>query len=283
MILPMHSTVFMYGSCDGVFSAGMQTHYSLILLQSSYFELLLIDIFMKTKQIYLDDSYQKEMDAVILDVMEESEGRYRIILDQTVFYPMGGGQATDQGILKIENSEAQVYQVMYKDGEIWHFIKTEISHEVGQQVHGIINWDRRYKNMKIHSGGHIIDFAMHALGYSPNNLIPQKADHDKNPHIVYEGELEHSIQEELQAKTNELIEKNLEFSWYFQPLEDLQKEAIYLQPGLPTSKPLRTLKLVGIGAVADGGTQVRRTGEVESVTIKEIESNNGNTIVRYSI
>lgn len=54
---------------------------------------------MKTKLIYLEDSYLKSMEAMILDIKESSPGIYKIILDQTVFYPVGGGQASDQGRL----------------------------------------------------------------------------------------------------------------------------------------------------------------------------------------
>ena len=52
---------------------------------------------MKTKPTYLDDPYVKEMTAQVIDVIQEREGVWRLILDQTVFYPMGGGQPTDQG------------------------------------------------------------------------------------------------------------------------------------------------------------------------------------------
>ena len=237
---------------------------------------------MKTQQLYIEDSYLKEMDGEILEVIPESEGRYRIILDKTVFYPMGGGQATDQGKLEGELS-GEVYQVLNKDGEIWHFVKTSTTPTAGMKIHGTINWDRRYKNMKLHSAGHIVDFAMYLLGYSPKTLVPLKADHDKNPHIVYQGVLNEDIKQKLEDQANELVDKNLEISWYFQPSEDLQKEAIYLQPGLPTNKPLRTLKLEGVGAVADGGTQVKHTGEVGKITIGSIESQDGLTLVRYSI
>lgn len=237
---------------------------------------------MKTQQLYLDDSYLKEMDAQILEVQPEGEGRYRVILDKTVFYPMGGGQATDQGILSGDLS-GEVYQVIHRDGEIWHFVKTSTYPTMGMKVHGIINWDRRYRNMRLHSAGHIIDFAMYVLGYSPKILMPMKADHDKNPHIVYEGILGKDIKQKLEDKANELVDKNLEISWYFQALEDLQKEAIYLQLGLPTNKPLRTLKLEGVGAVADGGTQVKNTSEVGKITIESIDNEDNLTLVRYSV
>ena len=238
---------------------------------------------MKTYSLYLDDSYLKEMDAEVLEILPEGEGVYRLILDKTVFYPMGGGQATDQGELKGNNWSGEVYQVINRDGEIWHFVKTSNPPSIGMKVHGNINWDRRYKNMKLHSAGHIIDFAMYLLGLSPKLLIPIKANHDKNPHIVYQGNLSEDIKQKLEDKSNELVSQNLKFTWYFQPLKDLQREAIYLQPGLPTNKPLRTLKLEGIGAVADGGTQVKNTDEVGKIKIESIDKENGLTIVRYSI
>ena len=121
------------------------------------------------------------------------------------------------------------------------------------------------------------------LGYSPKTLLPMKADHDKNPHIVYQGTLKEDIKQQLEDKANELVTQNLEFSWYFQPFEVLQKEAIYLQPGLPTNKPLRTLKLAGVGAVADGGTQVKNTSEVGKISVDSIDQEEGNTVVKYSI
>jgi Ser-tRNA(Ala) deacylase AlaX len=117
---------------------------------------------MKTKTLYLDDSYLKETDAQVVEVAPEGEGRYKVILDKTVFYPMGGGQATDQGKLTAENWSGEVYQVLTKDGEIWHFVKSTTPPMVGMNIRGEINWDRRYKNMKIHSAGHIVDFAIMA-------------------------------------------------------------------------------------------------------------------------
>lgn len=238
---------------------------------------------MKTNPLYLDDSYLKEMDAQIIDLVEEGPDQYRVVLTQTVFYPMGGGQPTDQGTFSSQNWKAEVYQVMNKDGEIWHYIKTKTKPAISDSVHGVINWERRYKNMRMHSAGHIIDFAMFLLGYSPNQLSPLKADHGKKPFIVYGGTLDKDITQELEAKTNELVDKNLNFSWNFQPLEELQKEAIYLQPNLPTNKPLRTFRLETVGAVADGGTQLKTTGEAGKILITNIESTDNQTIVHYSL
>lgn len=183
---------------------------------------------MQTQTLYLDDSYLKEMDAQILEIQPESDGKYRLLLDKTVFYPMGGGQATDQGKLTSHTWNGDVYQVMMKDGEIWHYVSSSTTPASGLTVHGVINWDRRYKNMQRHSAGHIVDFAMYQLGYSPTALVPFRGDHDKKLYIMYQGTLDKDIKQELEDKTNELVEKNLQFSWIFQSYSDLQKEAIYL-------------------------------------------------------
>jgi phenylalanyl-tRNA synthetase beta chain len=238
-----------------------------------------------TEQLYLTDSYLKNMDAKIIEVKEETQGQYRIILDKTVFYPMGGGQGTDQGKLSSNDWNAEVFQVMMKDGQIWHYIKSQIAPKVGDEVKGEINWDRRYKNMKLHSAGHIVDFAMYLLGYSPSPLLPYKGDHNKDPHIVYKGMIDkdsEALALELKSKSDELIQKGLKLNTEVLPLEEIQKEAIYLQPGLPSNKPLRILRLEGVGAVADGGTQVSDTNEISGIEVK-IEVIGDETIVRYNL
>ncbi len=234
---------------------------------------------MKTAQLYLDNSYEKEMDAEVLEVVPEGRNRYRLLLDQTVFYPMGGGQPTDQGKL----DEMGVYQTLTKDGEIWHCVETQSEAKSGMNVHGVIDWNRRYKNMRVHSAGHVVDFAMYQLGYSPKPLYPTKGDHGKKPYIIYTGILEKDIREKLEEKSNELVEKNLKFTTSFVSLTELEKQAIYLQPGLPSNKPLRMLTLEGVGSVADGGTQVKMTFEIGHISIPEISHNNTETTIVYRL
>ncbi len=239
---------------------------------------------MKTDPIYLQEPYETHMEGQILTVIADQPGVWRLILDRTVFYPMGGGQPTDQGkITFTDGTEADVFQVQLKDGEINHFVKMGREPQPGEQVKGSIDWDRRYKHMRLHSAGHVVDFALHLLGYSPNRLKPLKGDHGKKPVITYGGTIEEDFKAALQTKTDELLNKNLKFSWGFKPLEEIQKNAIYLQPGLPANKPLRALSLEGVGTVADGGTIVKSTEEIGKITITAIETKEGNTLIKYVI
>lgn len=223
------------------------------------------------------------MDAQVLEVQPEGDKRFRLILDKTVFYPMGGGQPTDQGLLTAPGWSGKVYLVMMKEGEVWHYVESDTPPEVGTMIHGVIDWERRYKNMRVHSAGHVVDFAMYLLGYSPKTLNPIKGDHGKKPFIVYAGVTGKDIVKELEGKANELVEKKLNFTTAFVPLAELEKDAIYLQPGLPTNKPLRKLTLEGVGSVADGGTQIKNTSEVGKITIPSVSVQEGNTIVTYLV
>src|SRR3989344_4273662 len=226
---------------------------------------------MKTKLLYLDDSYLKSMKAKVIEVNEITPKLYALVLDQTVFYPIGGGQATDQGKMVSKSWEGKVQEVVIKNGEVSHFVHSQTAPIAGDKVNGEIDWNRRYRLMRIHSAGHIIDFAMYLLGYSPGKLKPFKGDHGKRAFILYQGTLDKDIKQELLEKANELVAKDLEITWKFVDFIELEKEAIYLQPGLPTNKPLRMITLEEVGSVADGGTQVKQTSEIGKIEVPAIE------------
>lgn len=238
---------------------------------------------MKTHAIYLEDAYAKEMDAKVLEVYPEGDRRWRLILDRTVFYPMGGGQPTDQGTLTSGEWSGKVYMVQMRDGEIGHYVQSDSLPVKDATVHGVIDWDRRYKNMRVHTAGHVVDFAMYTLGYSPTKLKPTKGDHGKKPFIVYTGVLGKDIRAELETKASEIVASDIAITSAFVPLAELQKDAVYLQPGLPANKPLRKITFEGIGSVADGGTQVARTGEVGVISTPSVMEQDGNTVVTYRV
>ncbi|MGC9132232.1 MAG: alanine--tRNA ligase-related protein, partial [Candidatus Micrarchaeia archaeon] len=109
-----------------------------------------------TKLLYLEDSYLKEIKANVVEE-KEIEGKKAIILDKTIFYPLSGGQANDTGKIIFEDKEFEVYDVKKIDEEVLHFIQpTEFSFN-GKEVICRIDWEKRYKHMKLHSALHVID------------------------------------------------------------------------------------------------------------------------------
>ncbi len=236
-----------------------------------------------TKLEYLEDSYLKEMEAKIVEVSKESENRWQLVLDKTIFYPRGGGQSTDQGFLFTKDWKGKVSQALLKEEKVIHYVEANQPPPIGTLVQGTIDWDRRYLHMKLHSAGHIVDFALYILGYSPNPLMPLKGDHGKKPVICYQGIIDKDFKDELEKKSNELIAQNLVFSTRFVSYEELERETIYLQPGLPKNKPLRLLTLSNVGSVADGGTQVHKSSEIGKISILPIEQKEGMTLIHYRL
>jgi alanyl-tRNA synthetase len=80
---------------------------------------------MMTTPLYLNDAYLKEMEAVITEISREldQQQRWMIVLDKTIFYPRGGGQSTDQGMLFTDNWKGKVCQVLQKEGKTVHYIE----------------------------------------------------------------------------------------------------------------------------------------------------------------
>ena len=109
---------------------------------------------MKTRRLFYEDVYIREFEAIVLSCEERQEGYY-IILNETAFYPEGGGQPADKGTIEGE----EVLVVQYVDGEICHIMKKPL--KAGEQVVGRINWEWRFDLMQQHSGEHIVSGMIH--------------------------------------------------------------------------------------------------------------------------
>ena len=113
----------------------------------------------ETRRLYYEDVYKKEFTATVLECREHKNG-FAVILDESAFYPEGGGQPSDVGTL----GDVKVTEVYEKDGELLHY--TEQALEVGAKVEGKIDWARRFDLMQQHSGEHMVSGVIHAkYGY----------------------------------------------------------------------------------------------------------------------
>ena len=108
-----------------------------------------------TKLIYLEDSYKQEVQTTIESIKEKND-LWEITLSETIFYPQGGGQPSDQGIIKGKNGELKVFSVIYNNGVPIHQGKLKGSLISGEKADCQIDWNRRYKNMQLHSAGHLV-------------------------------------------------------------------------------------------------------------------------------
>ncbi len=223
-----------------------------------------------TKLLFQTDSYLKEFEATILEVNSE-EGA--IVLDQTAFYPGGGGQPNDIGTMLAGSISTPVTRAKTQEGKIWHWIEGSLP-TVGTKVKGQIDWGRRYKLMRTHTALHVLcgvvwrDYGALVTG---GNMEPLKGRMD------FEFEtLQKELVKEIEGKVNLEIQQGREVKIKILPREqafkipDLIRTKINLLPQHITE--VRTIEIVGLDLQADGGTHVANTEEVGYVHVVDYKS-----------
>ena len=165
----------------------------------------------ETRKLYYEDVYKKEFTAKVLECRKGEKG-FEIILDQSAFYPEGGGQPCDLGTL----NEVTVLDVQEKGEEIVHYTKEAIT--VGSEVIGKIDWERRFDLMQQHSGEHIVSGLVHeAYGYDNVGF------HMSSDVITVDlsGVLTEAQLAEIEAETNKKIWENSEGEITYPSKEEL--------------------------------------------------------------
>jgi misacylated tRNA(Ala) deacylase len=221
-----------------------------------------------TELLYQTDSYLREFDAVVTGVDGQA-----VALDRTAFYPGGGGQPSDTGILTSGDRTWQVTKVRKAGPDVWHELDGEPP-EVGAAVHGVIDWDRRYKLMRIHTALHILcgviwrDYGALVTG---GNMTPERARMD------FEFErMQKELVQEIEEKVNAEVEAARDVRIAILPREeafkipDLIRTKINLLP--ESIREVRTVEIVGLDLQADGGTHVANTREVGRIKIVDYKS-----------
>ncbi|MEM1776329.1 MAG: alanyl-tRNA editing protein, partial [Nitrososphaerota archaeon] len=108
--------------------------------------------------LYLLDCYLKEFEAHVLRISEEG-----VVLDKTAFYPEGGGQPSDKGLLIHGDEKYEVNYVFKKDDEVYHVVEGAQTLTPGDIVKGVIDWDRRYTYMRYHTALHVLSGVVYNL------------------------------------------------------------------------------------------------------------------------
>ncbi len=203
-----------------------------------------------TKKYYDNDAYATEFDATVLSCTEEKKG-YRVVLDGTLFFPEEGGQKADTGTI----DGIAVSDVRIKDGEIYHFLPSPL--EVGQTVHGKIDFDARYHKMQNHTGEHIVCGFFHAL-YGLDNVGFHLGSEDVT--LDLSGELTREDLDRVEELANEVIYKNIEVIAKYPSAEELA--SLDYRSKLELTENVRIVTIPGVDICACCAPHVRRTGEV---------------------
>ena len=224
-----------------------------------------------TQLLYYKDVYLKEFDAKILKIQKLNE-EHNIILDQTAFYPLGGGQPADNGIIKGEKGEIKVSDAKMVNGRVIHITK-EVVREVreGDQVRGVIDWDRRYALMLNHTAAHLMAEALRKATGIPIEIVGSGIDVDKvRLDLAYEGSLG-PLMPEIEKIANAIVRENRPVSAQTMPREKAQRYVEKFHESLKTLPPqvqeVRVVEIKDLHACACGGTHLKNTGEIGAIKV----------------
>ena len=201
-------------------------------------------------KLYYDSAYIKEFEAQVLSCQEGKKG-WEITLSATAFYPEGGGQPADTGLL----GNVRVTDVHEKDGQVVHY--TDGPLPVGEMVRGVIDWDRRFQHMQEHSGEHLVSGLIHQrFGY--DNVGFHMGTDEVT--IDFNGVLEWGDLMAIEEKANGMIWENLEISAVYPEKDEL--DAMEYRSKKELTGAVRIVSIPGGDVCACCGTHVERTGEI---------------------
>jgi misacylated tRNA(Ala) deacylase len=233
---------------------------------------------MATELLYLRDAHQRELTATVVAV--DPEGG-RVALDQTIFYPTGGGQPHDTGTL----AGCPVVEVRKEGDLVWHRLDGALP-AVGDEVRGSLDWDRRHALMRTHTALHVLcgviwnEWSVPVTG---GNMEPLSARMDFEFDPLPEGfgpRIEELVNAELAR------DRPIEVGFLPRSVAVADADLIRTKVSLiPESVPeIRVVDIVGLDKQADGGTHVASTAEVGRIRVVKTESKGkGNKRIRLEV
>ena len=165
---------------------------------------------METRKLYYEDCHIRQFIATVIDC-QKAAGGWKIILDQTAFYPEGGGQACDIGTL----ADAKVLDVQEEGEQVVHLCESPL--QAGQVVEGFIDWDRRFDLMQQHTGEHLLSglihdrFGYHNSGFHVGAQVME---------VDFDGPIPADALAELEQQANALVWENLPVNCYYPSKEE---------------------------------------------------------------
>ncbi|MDA0679126.1 MAG: alanyl-tRNA editing protein [Proteobacteria bacterium] len=217
-----------------------------------------------SEQLFREDSYLRECEATVI-----AAGEGAIVLDRTVFYPMGGGQPGDTGRISWEAGDATIVDTRYgEDGAICHLVADGVAlPPVGTAVIATLDWDRRYLHMRMHTALHLLGSVL-KYGVTGGNISADRSRLD--------FDMEDTVdKEQVTLNVQALVDANhpVTCRWISDAELEAQPELVRtmsVQPPKGAGK-VRLLEIGDVDLQPCGGTHLRSTGEVGRFKVGKVE------------
>ncbi len=221
-----------------------------------------------TNKLYYDALYQASFEAKIVSQEERNE-KIWVVLDQTLFYPGGGGQPCDHGTL----GGIEVEQFFEQDGIIYHVLSQRLPNG---NVQGKIDWERRFELMQQHLGQHILsaifvrDYALDTVGL--------RLERDSLS-IDLDGYINDDKIALAESAANEIIYQNIPVEVLFPTLEEIRQNS--KRPIPDTSDSIRIIKIGDLDYTPCCGLQNKATGEVGIIKVQNHSTHKSGTRIHF--
>ena len=232
-------------------------------MKEPVFRLFLNRGIMKTERLFDKDSFIFDFTANLISSQREGK-LFAVVLDKTAFFPEGGGQGADKGVLNGE----EVLDVKEKDGVIYHYLKREISGVVS----GRIDREIRLSRMQNHTGEHILSGIIHSLTGADNISFSLS---DEETTLAFNVVLDAELIKKAEAKANSAVFANLPIEAYYPDKQELEK-TLY-RSKLDLSENVRLVKIGDIDICACCAPHMKTTGQVGLIKVINYESYKGGT------
>lgn len=216
-----------------------------------------------TEKLFYEDSHMITFSAIV-EACESKETYYEAVLNRTAFFPEGGGQYADTGVI----DGIKVLDVHEREGIIYH--KMEAPLEVGKLVEGAIDWEERFSKMQQHSGEHIVSGLVNAA-YGYDNV----GFHMGRDAITmdFNGVLTKEQLKEIEQKANEAVVKNLDIEVIYPSKEEL--EDITYRSKIEIEGQVRIVRIPGYDTCACCAPHVKKTGEIGLIKLIGVQNYKG--------
>ena len=227
-----------------------------------------------TRLVYQYDSYIREHEAIVT----RCEGNV-LFFDSTIFHPRSGGVDHDKGFLLIGGERVDVVEVFIDktSGDVAHRVNKPVEVPPGTRVKMVLDWDRRYRLMRLHTAAHILSAIMfneYGALISGGNITPEYAYDD---YTIERFDREIFVR--AVEKANAVVKQDLEVKVYW-----LTREEALKIPGVvklaekapPDLQELRIVEIPGVDIQADGGPHVKKTSEIGEIVFLKAENKGKN-------
>lgn len=216
-----------------------------------------------TEKLFYEDSHMITFSAVVI-ACEKAGEYYEAVLTRTAFFPEGGGQYADTGII----DGVEVVDVHERQGLIYHKMRGPL--EVGKEVEGSINWEERFSKMQQHSGEHIVSGLVHQhFGYDNVGFHMGK----DAVTMDFNGVLTKEQLKEIERKANEAVVKNIEIQVIYSSKEELAE--IEYRSKIEIEGQVRIVRIPEYDTCACCAPHVKKTGEIGIIKLTGMQNYKG--------